>query len=70
MAITYINIFHSKALQKYTQIGIFEMKIYHLANLVDVTPNQSKKSNCHLMASVSPKTSRVSKKTAEGKREF
>jgi hypothetical protein len=30
----YTMIFHSKALQKYTQIGIFGMKIYHLATLM------------------------------------
>jgi hypothetical protein len=31
---TYTNIFHSEALQKWTQIGIFGMKINHLATLV------------------------------------
>jgi hypothetical protein len=34
-AIKYTNIFHSKALQNtYTQIGIFGLKINHLATLV------------------------------------
>jgi hypothetical protein len=27
------NIFHSKTLQKYTEFGIFGLKIYHLATL-------------------------------------
>jgi hypothetical protein len=33
MAIKYINIFQSKAIQKCTQIGIFGLKINHLATL-------------------------------------
>jgi hypothetical protein len=33
MAVKYINIFQSKALQKFTQIGIFGLKINHLATL-------------------------------------
>jgi hypothetical protein len=33
MAIKYANIFHSKTLPKLTQVGIFCLKIYHLATL-------------------------------------
>jgi hypothetical protein len=33
-AIEYTNIFHSKALQKLIHIGIFGLKIYHLATLM------------------------------------
>jgi hypothetical protein len=36
MAIEYTNLFHSKSSQKYTQIGIFDLKKYHLATLVQV----------------------------------
>jgi hypothetical protein len=34
MIIKFTNIFHSKAIQKYTHIGILGMKIYHLATLM------------------------------------
>jgi hypothetical protein len=34
MAIEYANIFHSKALPRYSQIGILGMHLYHLATLV------------------------------------
>jgi hypothetical protein len=34
MAIKYSNIFYFKALQNLTQIGIFGLKIYHLATLL------------------------------------
>jgi hypothetical protein len=33
MAVAYTNIFHFMTLQKFTQIGIFGLKIYHLAIL-------------------------------------
>jgi hypothetical protein len=34
MTIEYASIFYSKALQKFTQIGIFGLKTNHLATLV------------------------------------
>jgi hypothetical protein len=34
MATKYANIFHCETLKKFTQIGIFGFKIYHLATLV------------------------------------
>jgi hypothetical protein len=34
IAIKYTNIFHSKALPKFNQIGILGMKKYHLATLL------------------------------------
>jgi hypothetical protein len=36
MTTKYTNIFHSKALQKFTQIKIFGLKTYNLATLVGV----------------------------------
>jgi hypothetical protein len=39
MTIEYINLFHSKAHPKFTQIGIFGMKIYHLATLYLTIPS-------------------------------
>jgi hypothetical protein len=40
MIIKYSNIFHSKALQKFTQIWIFGLKKYHLATLVPTVRSQ------------------------------
>jgi hypothetical protein len=42
MAIKYVNVFQSKALQKFTQIGIFGMKTNHLATLIGVMNGRSK----------------------------
>jgi hypothetical protein len=36
MVIKFTNIFHCKALQKFTQIGIFGLEIYHLATLIQL----------------------------------
>jgi hypothetical protein len=35
----YTNLFNSKALQKFTQIGIFGFKMYHLATLPRNAPD-------------------------------
>jgi hypothetical protein len=35
----YANLFHYKAFQKFTQIGIFGLKTYHLASLADSRPS-------------------------------
>jgi hypothetical protein len=53
MTIRLSNIVHSKALQKFTQVRIFGLKIYHLASLMYNTRNQfkhlpgDKKSECN-----------------------
>jgi hypothetical protein len=39
MAIKYINIFEPQAAQKFAQIGIFGLKINHLATLIPETSN-------------------------------
>jgi hypothetical protein len=39
MAIKFTNIFHWKTLKKFTQNGIFGLKIYHLATLADESWN-------------------------------
>jgi hypothetical protein len=41
MANEFANLFHSKAVLKFTQFGIFGMKIYHLATL-DVVGNNGR----------------------------
>jgi hypothetical protein len=41
MVIKYNNIFHSKAVQKVTQIVKFGLKIDHLATLLVLTKNKS-----------------------------
>jgi REP element-mobilizing transposase RayT len=51
MAIKNTNTFHYKALKKYTQIGIFGVKIYHLAILVEYPPRSSSSSSLQLSKS-------------------
>jgi hypothetical protein len=40
MAVIYINLFQSKALPEFTQIGIFGYKINHLATLVGLARSE------------------------------
>jgi hypothetical protein len=40
MSVKYINVFQYKALQKFSQIGIFGLKINHLATLLHINERE------------------------------